>query len=251
MKRPIALVAAVALAAGLATTITAAPAAQAATAGCHVTYTVPSQWTGGFQANITIVNFGPPLVNWTLGFTFVDPGQRVIQGWSMIWTQSGSTVRATSTWGTLETNKPFTIGFIGGWATSNPPPTNFTINGVPCSTGPLPTSAPTTAVPTTAAGTSSAPSSPAAPTSAAPSTAPIPAISVIGTVQAGVELGCLILVPTAGQFPPVTGAWLLMGGDRKVLVPGARVQVIGRPRSDVLTTCQQGYPLEVLSATPA
>ncbi|MFC7483434.1 cellulose binding domain-containing protein [Luedemannella flava] len=123
MKRPIALIAAALMAAGLATAVTA-PTAEAATTGCHITYTVPSQWwtgtQGGFQANITITNFGPPLVNWTLGFDFVHPGQRVTQGWSMTWTQSGRHVTATSMWGVLETNKPFTIGFLGSWTTSNP-----------------------------------------------------------------------------------------------------------------------------------
>ncbi|GAA1790740.1 hypothetical protein GCM10009682_10970 [Luedemannella flava] len=254
MKRPIALIAAALMAAGLATAVTA-PTAEAATTGCHITYTVPSQWwtgtQGGFQANITITNFGPPLVNWTLGFDFVHPGQRVTQGWSMTWTQSGRHVTATSMWGVLETNKPFTIGFLGSWTTSNPAPTNFTINGVPCSTGPLPTATRTTATaspaPSSPAPSSPAPSSPA-PTSAALSTAPIPTVSVTGIVEAGVESGCLVLNPVSGQLPPVTSQWLLIGGDRTILVPGARVQVIGRVRHDAASYCQQGYPLEVLAA---
>jgi hypothetical protein len=40
----------------------------------------------------------------------------------------------------------------------------------------------------------------------------------------------------------------LMGGDRAVLTPGARVRVTGRVRSDVATTCQIGTPFEVASA---
>ncbi|MFC7483435.1 hypothetical protein ACFQX7_30260 [Luedemannella flava] len=69
-----------------------------------------------------------------------------------------------------------------------------------------------------------------------------------GIVEAGVESGCLVLNPVSGQLPPVTSQWLLIGGDRTILVPGARVQVIGRVRHDAASYCQQGYPLEVLAA---
>jgi hypothetical protein len=35
--------------------------ASAAAAGCGVTYTVTSQWTGGFGANVDITNLGDPV----------------------------------------------------------------------------------------------------------------------------------------------------------------------------------------------
>ena len=40
--------------------------AHAATAGCSVTYSVTSQWPGGFGANVSITNLGDPITGWTL-----------------------------------------------------------------------------------------------------------------------------------------------------------------------------------------
>ncbi|MFY1689932.1 hypothetical protein [Plantactinospora sp. WMMB782] len=62
--------------------------------------------------------------------------------------------------------------------------------------------------------------------------------TVSGTVQAGVEPNCLLLE-----------GYLLVGGPRDVLVPGARVTVTGEVRAGLMTTCQQGTPLQVRSAT--
>src|SRR5512139_1435927 len=63
------------------------PYALAASAGCRVDYSVPSQWQGGFQAAVTVTNLGDPITSWSLGFTFPDSGQRVTQGWNATWTQ--------------------------------------------------------------------------------------------------------------------------------------------------------------------
>ncbi|MFY1671812.1 cellulose binding domain-containing protein [Plantactinospora sp. WMMB334] len=53
--------------------------------------------SGGFSANVTIRNTGTSAVaGWTLGFTFPSGGQRVAQGWSARWTQSGAAVTATN-----------------------------------------------------------------------------------------------------------------------------------------------------------
>ena len=38
--------------------------AQAATAGCSVSYTISSQWQGGFGANVTITNLGSAITGW-------------------------------------------------------------------------------------------------------------------------------------------------------------------------------------------
>lgn len=65
-------------------------------------------------------------------------------------------------------------------------------------------------------------------------------ITVTGTVEAGVESNCLLL-----------GGYLLLGGDRALVKPGARITVTGRSEPDTLTTCQQGTPLRVESVTPA
>ena len=70
----------------------ALPAAAAAT-GCSVTYTVQSQWPGGFTANVAITNLGDAVSSWTLAFDFPNAGQKVTQGWGATWTQSGTRCR--------------------------------------------------------------------------------------------------------------------------------------------------------------
>src|SRR5262249_1937476 len=109
-----------------------APLAGAATAGCNVTYTVPTQWPGGFTTSITITNLGSPLNGWTLAFTFPAAGQAVGQNWSATWAQSGQHVTASSlSWNAaLASGAGTNIGFNGVWTTSNPTPSPFTLNGV-------------------------------------------------------------------------------------------------------------------------
>ena len=65
-------------------------------------------------------------------------------------------------------------------------------------------------------------------------------LTVTGTVIEGVEPGCLLL-----------DGYLLVGGDRDQLRPGARVAVTGRVDRGLLSTCQQGVPLVVASVEPA
>ncbi|MEV4117171.1 cellulose binding domain-containing protein [Nonomuraea sp. NPDC049695] len=127
----------------VATTVTA----QAASAGCQVTYTVGSQWGGGFSANVAIKNLGDPLANWALRWTF-GAGQTVSQAWNAGVTQSGSAVTASNvSWnGSLATGASTSFGFNGTWNnSSNPVPTSFTVNGVTCtgSVTPTPTVTPT------------------------------------------------------------------------------------------------------------
>ncbi|MGC4897084.1 cellulase family glycosylhydrolase [Micromonospora sp. DT31] len=128
--------------------------AMAAT-GCAVTYTTNS-WQGGFTATVAVKNLGDPVTNWTLGFTFPDGGQRVVQGWSATWQQSGSAVTARSMDynGALGTGASTTVGFNGSWTGSNPNPTSFTLNGTTCTGG---VSTPTTPPPTTTAPPTTAP----------------------------------------------------------------------------------------------
>src|SRR5688500_14260752 len=89
--------------------------AAAATAGCSVTYTVQSQWSGGFTANVGITNLGSAVTSWTLAFDFPGAGQKVNQGWSAAWAQSGARVTAESmSWnGSLGTGASTSIGFAG------------------------------------------------------------------------------------------------------------------------------------------
>jgi hypothetical protein len=63
--------------------------------------------------------------------------------------------------------------------------------------------------------------------------------TVTGTVTAGVEPNCLLLDAEGGE------RYLLVGGDRAELQPGARVAVTGRVDRKLVSTCQQGVPLVV------
>jgi hypothetical protein len=84
----------------------------------------------------------------------------------------------------------------------------------------------------------------APPASVTPPTPPAGDVTVSGTVTAGVEGGCLLLAAPGGPY-------LLVGGDRAALRPGARVAVTGRVDRGLLSICQQGLPLVVASVEPA
>src|SRR5690606_35242627 len=64
-------------------------------AGCTVEYRISSQWGTGFTAGVRVVNLGPEIDGWALGWTF--PGsQSVERAWSATVTQDGDQVTATS-----------------------------------------------------------------------------------------------------------------------------------------------------------
>ncbi|MEU8116466.1 glycoside hydrolase family 6 protein [Micromonospora sp. NPDC048947] len=172
-RRALALAGAGALVAGGLVTIPVT-AAQAATQ-CDIAYT-SNDWPGGFTASVTIKNVGDPLNGWTLGWTFANSSQRVQQGWSATFTQSGSqvTARSMSYNGTLATGASTSIGFNGAWSGSNPKPTSFTLNGVVCNGGTTP---PTTPPPTTPPPTDPPPTTPP-PTDPPPTTNPPPGVKV-------------------------------------------------------------------------
>ncbi|WP_328419763.1 glycoside hydrolase family 6 protein [Micromonospora sp. NBC_00389] len=143
---------------------------------CDVAYTT-NDWPGGFTASITLKNLGDPVNGWTLGWTFPNAGQRVQQGWSAEFTQSGSqvTARNLSYNGSLVTGASISLGFNGAWSGSNPKPTSFTLNGVTCNGGTTP---PTTPPPTTPPPTTPPPTTP-------PPTTPPPAGSKVDNPYAG------------------------------------------------------------------
>ena len=128
-------------------TVAVAPAASAAT-GCRVDYVVPSQWNGGFTANVKVTNLGDAVSSWLLTWTF-PAGQTVTQAWNTSLTQSGATVSArnASYNGSLGTGASAEIGFNGTSGAANPSPTTFALNGTTCTgstTGtPTPTPTPT------------------------------------------------------------------------------------------------------------
>ncbi|MCU7730126.1 family 43 glycosylhydrolase [Actinoplanes sp. KI2] len=152
MKRPSWRACAVTLAvtAGLTAVATSAEAA----AGCQVTYTVTSQWQGGFGADVTVVNLGDPLTGWQLSWTYTA-GQTVTQLWNGTVTQSGGQVTVTNAAynGNLATGGAASFGFNGSWTSGNPAPAGFSLNGVPCTGATTPTASPTpTLSPTPTAG---------------------------------------------------------------------------------------------------
>ncbi|MEU7910063.1 glycoside hydrolase family 6 protein [Microbispora bryophytorum] len=126
------LVAAAVLALGSTAAVATATSASAAVS-CKVNYSA-SEWQGGMSANLTIQNLGDALSNWTLTFSFPNSSQRVSQGWSGNWSQSGSNVTVTAMdWNkSMATGGSTSIGFNGSWSGSNPAPTDFKINGVSC-----------------------------------------------------------------------------------------------------------------------
>ncbi len=118
--------------------------------GCRVDYTANNWGGGGFGAAVKITNLGDAVSGWTLKFTF--PGsQRVTQGWSATWTQSGADVTAANaSWnGSLGTGASVDIGFNGSYTGStNANPATFTLNGTTC-TGLVPPTTTTTTTTTT------------------------------------------------------------------------------------------------------
>ncbi|MFI5065599.1 MAG: cellulose binding domain-containing protein [Streptosporangiales bacterium] len=103
-------------------------------AGCQVTYSTQSQWTGGFVASVTISNTGTSAINgWTLGFTF--PGdQKITTAWNGVASQSGESVSITNASynGTIPASGSTSLGFQGTWASSDAAPASFTLNGAAC-----------------------------------------------------------------------------------------------------------------------
>ncbi|RSM91518.1 endoglucanase [Kibdelosporangium aridum] len=103
---------------------------------CQIAYRA-NGWSDGLSASITITNTsGTDWPSWTLRFTWPG-GQKITQGWSAAWSQTGSAVTATSVpWNSrVPAGGSVQIGFN---ASSSPPhaePTDFTVNGQPCSKG--------------------------------------------------------------------------------------------------------------------
>jgi len=179
--------------------------ASAATSGCTATYTVPSQWQGGFQGGVSFTNLGDPLSTWKLEFDFPAAGQAVSQGWNATWAQSGTHVTASNmSWNAaVATGGSVVVGFIGSFSGSNASPTSFSVNGIAC-TGAIATTAPAT---------------PSTPTTTVPTTTPAtPTPS-----------------PSGGAAPA-----LHVNGNKLVTATGATYRLLGVNRSSAEFACVQG-----------
>ncbi|GAA0898744.1 hypothetical protein Vau01_051970 [Virgisporangium aurantiacum] len=95
-------------------------------------------------------------------------------------------------------------------------------------------------------GSSSSSSEPGGPSvsSTDPSGKSSPGITITGTPTEGVENGCIVMQSGATLY-------LLLGGDRSVLMSGQPVVVRGVPDPGLMTTCQQGTPFRVTEVKPA
>ena len=129
-RRMLAATAAAVLATGVG--LVAANEANAA-AGCRVVYTV-NQWSTGFTGDIALTNLGDPISNgWRLEWNFAG-NQRVTQGWSGTFAQSGQHVTVTNpSWSTsFPTNQSVSLGFNAEYSGTNATPAQFTLNGTVC-----------------------------------------------------------------------------------------------------------------------
>ncbi|NJP31593.1 lytic polysaccharide monooxygenase auxiliary activity family 9 protein [Micromonospora thermarum] len=90
---------------------------------CTATYRVTSQWSGGFQGDVTVTAGGSAVRGWSVSWTFAN-GQQVSQAWNATVTRTGNTVVARNVDhnGNLGAGASTTFGFIGSWSGSNPVP---------------------------------------------------------------------------------------------------------------------------------
>ena len=103
--------------------LAAAPASSAAV-DCQVSYSVSSQWPGGFQGDVKVTAGSSAIKAWTVTLTFAN-GQTVTQAWNATVTSSGATVTArnVSYNGSLAAGANTTFGFLGSWNGTNSAPT--------------------------------------------------------------------------------------------------------------------------------
>lgn len=100
-----------------------------------MTYRITNQWSGGFQADVSLANTGSAAwTGWTLGWTFPD-GQKITQLWNADHTQSGAAVTARNvTWNAnVAAGSSVSFGFTGSWTGTNTKPTSFKSGSETCS----------------------------------------------------------------------------------------------------------------------
>ncbi|WP_319018735.1 cellulose binding domain-containing protein [Microbispora sitophila] len=93
-------------------------------AGCSATYRVVSQWSGGFQGEVSVRNDTAAATSgWTATFGFGD-GQQITQAWNATVSQSGAAVTGRNlSWnGGLPAGGSTSFGFLASWNGSNTAP---------------------------------------------------------------------------------------------------------------------------------
>jgi hypothetical protein len=103
---------------------------------CSVAYRRQSEWSGGFQASVTVTNTGSAAISgWTLVFTF-GGDQVITSAYNATVSQSGATVTAVNTSynGLIAPGSSVSFGFGGTWHASDAAPTAFRLNAAACTT---------------------------------------------------------------------------------------------------------------------
>lgn len=124
------------------------PVVPSVQAGIGVTLTQTSAWSGGFGANMDIVNGGTTAVSgWTLNFQFT-PGIQSL--WNGSLTNQGGTDTVTNvSWnGAIPVGGKVTLGFVGVGTLTAASLSRATLNGIPCTINTVLGSNPTSANPT-------------------------------------------------------------------------------------------------------
>ncbi|MEV4427474.1 glycoside hydrolase family 48 protein [Streptomyces sp. NPDC053792] len=114
-------------------TAVGATTAQAAAVQCSVDYKT-NDWGSGFTAELTLTNrAAEPLNGWTLTYSYAGD-QKLTNGWSGVWSQSGKNVTVTNaSWnGTLAAGAATTTGAQFTYSGTNAAPTGFAVNGTTC-----------------------------------------------------------------------------------------------------------------------
>ncbi len=131
-------------------------------------------------------------------------------------------------------------------ATTRPSPAPA--SSAPASSAPV-GSTPASSVPASSVSTTdgAGPSTPAVPSlTTRPLVPPVAGqqLTLTGTIEEGVEHGCLLLTDTA------TGRrYNLTGGNPAIIKVGVKVKVVGVIRKDLMSYCQQGAIFQVLTGT--
>lgn len=102
-------------------------------ASCAVRYSVVSQWSDGFVAEVRVTAGNAPVTGWTMRFALPD-GQRVVNGWNAGVTQAGANVTAANpSWlATIPAGGQASFGFQATHDGTNGPPDRMTFNGAAC-----------------------------------------------------------------------------------------------------------------------
>ncbi|WP_033341827.1 lytic polysaccharide monooxygenase auxiliary activity family 9 protein [Catenuloplanes japonicus] len=100
------------------------PSPTGGAAGCAVTYTTASSWSGGYQGDIKVTAGSSAIKGWTVKWT-LPSGQTVSQSWNATVTSSGSAVTATNASynGALGAGASTSFGFIATGTASALTPT--------------------------------------------------------------------------------------------------------------------------------